>query len=69
MANTRPRFFIYAPDNTEEGTLEKRLSVRAKHLETATANFGSGFVRTLMIFKWEPSSELTSPLVLIIFNG
>ncbi|EKM80793.1 hypothetical protein AGABI1DRAFT_83753 [Agaricus bisporus var. burnettii JB137-S8] len=45
MANTRPRFFIYAPDNTKEGTLDKRLSVRAKHLETATANFGSGFVR------------------------
>lgn len=26
-------FVAYAPDYTEEGTLEKRLSVRAQHLE------------------------------------
>lgn len=26
-------FVVYAPDYTEEGTLEKRLNVRAQHLE------------------------------------
>lgn len=46
MATTRPRFLVYAPDKTEEGTLDKRLSVRSKHLETATANHSSGLVRT-----------------------
>ncbi|KAJ6572061.1 hypothetical protein B0H19DRAFT_1255979 [Mycena capillaripes] len=29
------RFFVYAPDKTDEGTFERRLSVRAKHLENA----------------------------------
>lgn len=41
----RQRWIVYAPDRTEEGTLEKRLSVRPKHIEGATANFGSGIVR------------------------
>lgn len=49
MTSTAPprhRFFVYAPDRTEEGTLDKRLSVRPKHLETAMANFNGGLVRT-----------------------
>ncbi|KAJ6469477.1 hypothetical protein C8R45DRAFT_1017185 [Mycena sanguinolenta] len=29
------KFWVYAPDNTDEGAFERRLSVRAKHLENA----------------------------------
>ena len=46
----RQRWIVYAPDRTEEGTLEKRLSVRSKHIEGATANFGSGIVRMSLDF-------------------
>jgi len=42
----RQRWIVYAPDKIEEGTFEKRLSVRPKHVESATANFGSGIIRT-----------------------
>lgn len=45
-APTRHRFLVYAPDKTEEGTLDKRLSVRPKHLEGAKTNFANGLVRT-----------------------
>lgn len=34
-AAPRHKFLVYAPDKTNEGTFEKRLSVRSKHLETA----------------------------------
>ncbi|KAG6920072.1 hypothetical protein DXG01_010140 [Tephrocybe rancida] len=36
---------VYAPDNTAEGTFEKRLSVRTAHLEAFKANIASGFSR------------------------
>jgi hypothetical protein len=39
------RFLVYAPDKTEQGTFEKRLSVRSKHLDAATDNFNGGLVR------------------------
>ncbi|KAJ7033136.1 hypothetical protein C8F04DRAFT_630777 [Mycena alexandri] len=29
------KFLVYAPDKTDEGAFERRLSVRAKHLENA----------------------------------
>ncbi|KAJ7253710.1 hypothetical protein B0H12DRAFT_1116293 [Mycena haematopus] len=29
------KFWVYAPDKTDEGTYERRLSVRPKHLENA----------------------------------
>ncbi len=45
-APPRHRFLVYAPDKTEEGTLEKRLSVRTTHLEAAKTNFANGLVRT-----------------------
>ncbi|KAF9017530.1 hypothetical protein BDZ89DRAFT_1022153 [Hymenopellis radicata] len=41
----RSLFFVYAPDKTDEGALERRLSVRSKHLEAAKAAFASGVVR------------------------
>ncbi|KXN90142.1 hypothetical protein AN958_04632 [Leucoagaricus sp. SymC.cos] len=44
-AAPRQRFLVYAPDKTEEGTLEKRLSVRSQHLESAKAKFTTGLVR------------------------
>ena len=43
---TKHRFFVYAPDKTEEGTLARRLSVRPKHIEGAKAGHESGFIRT-----------------------
>ncbi|PPQ93677.1 hypothetical protein CVT25_012736 [Psilocybe cyanescens] len=41
----RHRFFVYAPDKTEPGTLERRLSVREKHLVGAKVNHESGLIR------------------------
>jgi hypothetical protein len=41
----RNRFFVYAPDKTEPGTLERRLSVREKHLAGAKVGHESGFIR------------------------
>lgn len=41
---TLHQFVVYAPDKTEPGTFEKRLSVRAKHLENAGALIGKGFI-------------------------
>ncbi|KAF9467346.1 hypothetical protein BDZ94DRAFT_1305426 [Collybia nuda] len=43
--STRQRFFVYAPDNTAEGTFEKRLSVRPAHLESAKSRISDGFIR------------------------
>ncbi|KAK7472957.1 hypothetical protein VKT23_001061 [Stygiomarasmius scandens] len=42
---SRPKFFVYAPDKTEEGTFERRLSVRSEHLAKAKENIGEGFIR------------------------
>lgn len=41
----RQRFFVYAPDKTEEGTFERRLSVRPTHLETAKERTLKGIIR------------------------
>ncbi|KAJ3569620.1 hypothetical protein NP233_g4929 [Leucocoprinus birnbaumii] len=41
----RQRFLVFAPDKTEEGTFEQRMSVRPKHLERAKASFANGLVR------------------------
>lgn len=40
-------FFVYAPDKTEEGTFERRMSVRPKHLEVAHERTSQGLIRTL----------------------
>ncbi|KAJ7154749.1 hypothetical protein C8R46DRAFT_443053 [Mycena filopes] len=34
-APTLHKFIVYAPDKTDEGAFERRLSVRARHLEKA----------------------------------
>lgn len=44
-ARQRQLFFIWAPDKTEEGTFERRLSVRGNHLESAKENISGGFIR------------------------
>ncbi|THV06721.1 hypothetical protein K435DRAFT_960326 [Dendrothele bispora CBS 962.96] len=44
-ASERTKFFVYAPDKTEEGTFEKRLSVRADHLAKAKESIGTGLIR------------------------
>ncbi|RDB25246.1 hypothetical protein Hypma_008016 [Hypsizygus marmoreus] len=44
-ATSQPRFMVYAPDKTEEGTFERRLSVRPTHLETAKDRIENGFIR------------------------
>ncbi|KAF5351727.1 hypothetical protein D9756_007461 [Leucocoprinus leucothites] len=41
----RQRWLVYAPDKTEEGTFEKRMSVRPTHIENASSNFQKGIVR------------------------
>jgi len=43
---TRHRFFVYAPDKVEEGTLERRISVRPTHRESLKKMVEDGIVRT-----------------------
>lgn len=38
---------VYAPDKIEEGTFERRLSVRPSHLEEAQKRIADGFIREL----------------------
>ncbi|KAF7348546.1 YCII domain-containing protein [Mycena venus] len=40
-----PRFLVYAPDKTDEGAFERRLSVRSKHLENAAKAISDGVIR------------------------
>ncbi|KAJ7669346.1 hypothetical protein DFH06DRAFT_1321368 [Mycena polygramma] len=42
--STLPLFVVYAPDKTDEGVTERRLSVKAKHEENG-AKFQPGLVR------------------------
>jgi len=44
-APTRQRFFVYAPDKTDEGILQLRLSVREKHLVGVKAAIADGTIR------------------------
>jgi len=39
------KFIVYAPDKTEAGTFEKRLSVRSQHLENASVLIGTGTIK------------------------
>ncbi|KIY71136.1 hypothetical protein CYLTODRAFT_419139 [Cylindrobasidium torrendii FP15055 ss-10] len=38
-------FFVYAPDMTDPGALERRLAVRSKHFEDAGPRFDKGLIR------------------------
>ncbi|KAL0579747.1 hypothetical protein V5O48_002241 [Marasmius crinis-equi] len=38
-------FYAYAPDRTEEGTFEKRMSVRPQHVELLKENIANGSIR------------------------
>ncbi|KAF8070346.1 hypothetical protein FPV67DRAFT_1668212 [Lyophyllum atratum] len=42
---TPQRFMVYAPDKVEEGTFEKRLSVRPTHIEEVKEKISGGFIR------------------------
>ncbi|KAL1746573.1 hypothetical protein HDZ31DRAFT_33949 [Schizophyllum fasciatum] len=46
-APTKHKFLVYAPDRAEEGTFEKRMSVRPAHLENASSLISSGFSRVV----------------------
>ncbi|KAJ2931310.1 hypothetical protein H1R20_g5846, partial [Candolleomyces eurysporus] len=46
--SARQLFFVYAPDKTEEGTFERRMSVRPAHLDVAKERTGQGLIRGLM---------------------
>lgn len=46
-AAAKLNFLVYAPDRTEEGTFEKRMSVRPAHLENAASLISSGFSRVV----------------------
>jgi hypothetical protein len=41
----RQLFFVWAPDKDEEGTFERRLSVRESHLGTAKERISNGLIR------------------------
>jgi hypothetical protein len=44
-AASRQLFFIWAPDKTQDGTFERRLSVRGDHLQSAKESISAGFIR------------------------
>jgi hypothetical protein len=54
-------FFVYAPDKTEAGTFERRMSVRPKHLETAHERTGQGLIRMLDTVVNSVHAALTIP--------
>jgi len=39
------KFFVYAPDKTEAGTFERRMSVRSQHLENAAKAISAGVIK------------------------
>ena len=41
----RSKFVVYAPDNVDPGTLDKRYEVRPRHFERITPLIESGVVR------------------------
>ncbi|KAJ7165876.1 hypothetical protein C8R46DRAFT_291402 [Mycena filopes] len=43
-APTLHKFLVYAPDKTDQGAFERRLSVRAKHFEDAAKLLAAGHV-------------------------
>jgi len=49
---------VYAPDNTEAGTFEKRLSVRPKHAELMKVQQADGLARTLVDQPVPPAAHL-----------
>ncbi|KAL0956198.1 hypothetical protein HGRIS_002355 [Hohenbuehelia grisea] len=42
---TLQKFFVYAPDYTDEGTFQRRMSVRPKHLEKIAELKNAGKIR------------------------
>lgn len=62
QAQASPKyFFVYAPDKTEEGTFERRMSVRPKHLEVAHERTTQGLIRTLetTVTEYTPMTIIT----------
>ena len=52
MASAAPllhKFLVYAPDNTDADTLQKRLLVRGEHLATATPRINSGILSASIV--------------------
>lgn len=43
------QFMVYAPDMTDEGAFQRRLSVREKHLAGAKSQFNSGLVSECLV--------------------
>ncbi|TFK46606.1 hypothetical protein OE88DRAFT_1638060 [Heliocybe sulcata] len=43
--STGSLFFVYAPDYTDEGALQRRLEVRPKHLENAKSLIANGTIK------------------------
>ena len=53
--NARPRhkFIVYAPDMTDEGAFERRLSVRQAHLDNASKQAKKGIVsKSCALRRW-----------------
>nr|VWO99809.1 Uncharacterized protein [Ganoderma boninense] len=44
-APARQKFIVYAPDMSDEGAFQRRLSVRQSHLDNATIQAGNGVVK------------------------
>lgn len=44
-----PKFFVWAPDSTTEGTLARRYEVRGQHLETIQPLIDAGVLRALFL--------------------
>lgn len=47
-APPRHKFIVYAPDMTDEGALQRRLSVRPAHLQRAKEEIAKGVISTFL---------------------
>lgn len=59
IAPQRHNFIVYAPDMTDEGALQRRLSVRAKHLERAKVEVANGVFSKLIYTLITPDGRRT----------
>jgi len=67
---TKHLFAVYAPDYTDPGVLERRFSVREKHLKGIDERLDCGIVCTYILLQYSPVPvTVTIPIYCAEFGG
>jgi len=67
---TKHLFAVYAPDYTDPGVLERRFSVREKHLKGIDERLDCGIVSTYILLQYSPVPvTVTIPIYCAEFGG